>query len=222
MTLYVFVPDNAGPSTCYDKCAAAWPPLLGSATPGTGLDAGDFATVARTDGTNQVTFYGWPLYYFAADKAAGDVNGQGVGDNWYVVDASGAMVGAPAASADTGAASPAAASAPIALADTSLGKVLVDGNGMTLYMFTADSKDTSTCYEACAQNWPPVLGTAAPGEGLDAEDFATATRTDGTVQVTFYGMPLYLFAGDSAAGDVNGQGVGGKWYVLGADGAPIK
>lgn len=123
-----------------------------------------------------------------------------------------------------GASEPAAGAseAAVALADTSLGKVLVDGKGLTLYMFTADSKDTSTCYDSCAANWPPLLGTAVPGTGLDASLFGATKRTDGTSQVTFNGMPLYLFAGDAAAGDVNGQGVGGKWYVLGADGVPIK
>ncbi len=129
---------------------------------------------------------------------------------------------APATEAATPPASSAAAETAVNLVDTSLGKVLVDGKGMTLYMFTADSAGTATCYEACAQSWPPILGTATPGTGLDAEDFATTTRTDGTTQATFYGMPLYLFAGDAAPGDVNGQGVGGKWYVLGADGKPIK
>jgi predicted lipoprotein with Yx(FWY)xxD motif len=221
MTLYVFVPDNAGDSTCYDKCAASWPPLIGTVTPGAGLDAGDFGTTTRKDGTSQATFYGWPLYYFAADKAAGDTNGQGLNSKWYVVDKAGTMVGAAGASPSAAAASPAAA-APIALAKTSLGDVLVDGKGMTLYMFTADSAGTSSCDAACAQNWPPVIGTAAPGTGLDAGDFGTTTRSDGSTQVTFHGMPLYLFAGDKAAGDVNGQGIGTKWYVLGADGKPIQ
>lgn len=112
--------------------------------------------------------------------------------------------------------------AAVNLADTSLGSVLVDGDGRTLYMFTADSAGTSSCYDSCATNWPPVLGTATPGAGLDAALFATTDRTDGTAQVTFNGMPLYLFAGDSKPGDVNGQGVGGKWFVLGADGKPVK
>jgi predicted lipoprotein with Yx(FWY)xxD motif len=125
---------------------------------------------------------------------------------------------APAASTATDG----GAAVPVALADTSLGKVLVDGKGMTLYMFKADTANTSNCDAACAQNWPPILGTAAPGTGLDAADFGTTTRADGTSQVTFYGMPLYLFAGDKAAGDVNGQGIGTKWYVLGADGKPIE
>jgi predicted lipoprotein with Yx(FWY)xxD motif len=146
--------------------------------------------------------------------------------------ACGGAAAAPAASVAPATAAPATAApattapeagaAAIALADTSLGSVLTGAGGLTLYMFTADSGGTSSCYDSCAQSWPPVLGAAQPGAGLDAADFGTTARTDGTTQVTFNGMPLYAFAGDKAAGDVNGQGVGGKWFVLGADGQPIK
>jgi len=90
-TLYMFKPDTAGESTCYDDCEANWPPLVvtGDVTVGEGLDAATFTTVARTDGSTQVKAGAWPLYYFAADAAAGDVNGQGQGDVWYVVSPTG-------------------------------------------------------------------------------------------------------------------------------------
>jgi predicted lipoprotein with Yx(FWY)xxD motif len=95
-TVYAFSPDSAGTPTCYDQCAASWPPLLADAgatlTAGTGLDASKLTTVDRTDGTKQVKYGDWPLYYFGGDAAAGDTNGQGVGTNWYVVDATGAMI----------------------------------------------------------------------------------------------------------------------------------
>jgi predicted lipoprotein with Yx(FWY)xxD motif len=86
-TLYIFMPDNGGAPTCYDDCAANWPALLveGDVTVGEGLDAGLFATATRDDGGEQVTVDGWPLYFFANDAAPGDINGQGVGDVWYVV-----------------------------------------------------------------------------------------------------------------------------------------
>ena len=91
MTLYLYTKDTPGTSTCYDKCATAWPPLLTSGTPvaGTGVDASKFGTTKRTDGTTQVTYNGWPLYYFEKDKQAGDVTGQGVGNVWYLVSPSG-------------------------------------------------------------------------------------------------------------------------------------
>jgi predicted lipoprotein with Yx(FWY)xxD motif len=72
--------------------------------------------------------------------------------------------------------------------------------------------------------WPPLAAAGAPtlGPGLDAKDFTAITRDDGSSQVAFYGMPLYYFAGDKAAGDVTGQGLGDKWYVVGADGKIVK
>ena len=95
-TLYMFAPDKQGPSTCLDKCLAAWPALTGPATAGEGVDETLLATAERSDdGSAQVTYGGWPLYYFANDPAPGDINGQGVGDVWYVVDPSGAPVGMP-------------------------------------------------------------------------------------------------------------------------------
>ena len=97
MTLYGFTPDTAGESTCYDDCATAWPPLLATdaaaISAGAGLDSTKLTTVDRTDGTKQVKYGDWPLYYFANDAAAGDTNGQGLNNVWYVVDAAGALIG---------------------------------------------------------------------------------------------------------------------------------
>jgi predicted lipoprotein with Yx(FWY)xxD motif len=118
-----------------------------------------------------------------------------------------------------------AGSATVALADSKLGKILVDGSGMTLYMFTPDvDAGKPTCYDACAANWPALLadGTPTAGTGLDATKVTTVDRTDGGKQVKYGDDTLYHFAADKAAGDTNGQGVGGKWYVVGADGEPIK
>ena len=97
MTLYAFTPDSAGEPTCYDDCATAWPPLLATdaaaISAGAGLDATKLTTVDRTDGTKQVKYGDWPLYYFANDTAAGDTNGQGLATKWYVVDAAGELIG---------------------------------------------------------------------------------------------------------------------------------
>lgn len=145
-----------------------------------------------------------------------------------VAPASEAPSEAPSESA--AAASPsesAAAGGPtVNLGETSLGSVLVDGDGKTLYIFTPDaaSAGKSVCNGDCAAAWPPLLGDAAPtlGTGLTASDFTTITRDDGASQIAFFGMPLYYFAADAAAGDVKGQGLNDKWYVIGADGTPIK
>jgi predicted lipoprotein with Yx(FWY)xxD motif len=87
MTLYTFKPDTAGVSTCYDQCAAAWPPALaqGDVVSPDGLD-GALATSGRRDGSQQLTFNGMPLYRYAADQGPDDTNGQGVGNVWFVVN----------------------------------------------------------------------------------------------------------------------------------------
>ena len=130
------------------------------------------------------------------------------------------------ATRDASAMTDAAAAPSVNLATTSLGSVVVDGtSGKTLYIFTADSGGASACYDKCEAAWPPLLtdGSAPTlGTGLDAEDFATIDRTDGTKQVTFYGMPLYFFAADAAAGDVKGQGLNDKWFVVDAEGKQVK
>src|SRR5512142_3044424 len=114
---------------------------------------------------------------------------------------------APAA---TQAAAPAAPSGPAHVAlgkNDQLGSFLVDDKGMTLYLFTKDTPNTSSCYGKCASFWPPLLTSGAPvgASGLDASKFGTTTRTDGTTQVTYNGWPLYYFAKDKQAGDVKGQ-----------------
>jgi predicted lipoprotein with Yx(FWY)xxD motif len=96
MTLYGFTPDEAGTPTCYDDCATAWPPVLAedasAVTVGTGLDASKLSTVDRTDGGKQLKYGTWTLYYFANDAAAGDTNGQGRNDVWYVIAPSGDLI----------------------------------------------------------------------------------------------------------------------------------
>jgi predicted lipoprotein with Yx(FWY)xxD motif len=93
-TLYLFMPDGQGDSTCYDQCEKNWPPLGKVAAVGEGLDESLLGTTTRKDGSTQATYNGWPLYYFAADAAPGDTKGQGISNVWYVVGADGKAVGA--------------------------------------------------------------------------------------------------------------------------------
>jgi predicted lipoprotein with Yx(FWY)xxD motif len=92
-TLYMFTPDEGGTPKCYEQCAENWPPLVASdaasVSAGTGLDSSKIELVDRTDGTKQVKYGEYPLYYFAADAAAGDTNGQGLNSKWYVVGTDG-------------------------------------------------------------------------------------------------------------------------------------
>ncbi|HEU4914985.1 MAG TPA: hypothetical protein VFV13_00295 [Acidimicrobiia bacterium] len=107
-------------------------------------------------------------------------------------------------------------------ADTDLGAILVDGEGFTLYLFTNDTEGTSNCNEGCIENWPAVPGDTAVGPDLDASLFSSITRADGSEQLAVNGMPLYRYTPDAAPGDINGQGVGGVWFVVGADGNMIE
>jgi predicted lipoprotein with Yx(FWY)xxD motif len=223
MTLYLFTKDTPNTTVCYDKCATAWPPLLTTGNPvaGDGVDASKLGTTKRKDGTTQVTYNTWPLYYYEKDKAPGDVIGQSVGDVWFVIAPSGEMIQTAVA---TEAPAAAAGATTVSLGkNEQLGSFLVDDKGMTLYLFTKDTPNTTVCYDKCAIAWPPLLTTGAPaaGDGVDASKLGTTTRKDGTVQVTYNGWPLYYYEKDKAPGDVVGQDVGGVWYVVSAAGDKV-
>ena len=97
------------------------------------------------------------------------------------------------------------------VATSGLGDILQDADGRTLYLFNPDGQGDPTCYDDCADNWPALVGEVAAGDGLDAALLGTVTRTDGAVQVTYNGWPLYYFSGDAAPGDTNGQGLNDEW-----------
>ena len=102
---------------------------------------------------------------------------------------------------------------------SSLGTFLVDGNGRALYLWDADHGSMSTCSGACAQAWPPVTTTGTPkaSGAVKASLLGTTKRADGSSEVTYAGHPLYTFAGDTQAGQTNGQGsngFGAPWWVV--------
>ena len=99
--------------------------------------------------------------------------------------------------------------------DPKLGKILTDGMGKTLYRYTKDSANTSVCTGGCLQAWPALTSNDAPtlDDGI-AGKLDLMTRSDGTKQVTYNGMPLYYYAKDTKPGDTTGQGVGSVWYVV--------
>ena len=109
---------------------------------------------------------------------------------------------------------------------STLGSILVNSSGKTLYRFLADHGKTSACSGSCAAFWPPltVAKSAKPvaGTGVSASKLGTITRSDGTLQVTYNGYPLYFYAGDKKAGQVNGQGAEKKWYVLAPSGTTVR
>lgn len=109
------------------------------------------------------------------------------------------------------------------------GQYLVDGDDMSLYLFKADSaQNASTCYDACAQAWPPLLTDGEPQAGdpaVQADLLGTVERDDGTIQVTYNDWPLYYYAEDTAPGDAQGQdvmGFGAEWYLVSPSGMEVE
>ncbi|PBC75898.1 putative lipoprotein with Yx(FWY)xxD motif [Streptomyces sp. TLI_235] len=121
---------------------------------------------------------------------------------------------------------PGATGAVVVVHDSSLGKILTDSQGRTLYLFEKDSPTMSACDGACAAAWPPLTttGTPQPGAGVNAADLGTIARADHSTEVTYHGHPLYYYAGDHNPGDTNGEGshaFGAGWYVLNPSGNKI-
>jgi predicted lipoprotein with Yx(FWY)xxD motif len=214
-TLYLFTKDNKNPptTTCVATCAEDWPPLMASGGDlrGTGVDPALLGTVARPDGSLQVTVGDWPVYTFTGDTGPGQANGQGRQDVWFAVTPLGTKAGQPAAK-------------PTAVVSTEIpgfGNALTDQDGRTLYLFAKDSKDPSEsrCEGACAEKWPPMPATAdVKVTGFDPELLGTVVRTDGSEQVTVGGWPVYTFTGDTAPGQTNGHGFDDVWFVIEKEG----
>jgi len=170
------------------------------------LDVDDFGTI-DVFGRTQLTYRGWPLYYFGQDEARGDNKGisfpaPGV---WPIVNVNTEMAPEPEST--------------VKLAeDPGFGSILTDADGLSLYFFSRDTKDNSECLGGCLNAWPVFYQEdIVVGTGLEASDFATIDRTDGSKQTTYKGWPLYYYASDAAAGDSTGDGVGSVWYIAKPD-----
>jgi predicted lipoprotein with Yx(FWY)xxD motif len=142
--------------------------------------------------------------------------------------ASAAILGALACAVVPAAASHAAGTKGpvVSTATTSLGRILVDSRGHTLYLFGKDKNGKSACSGACATAWPPLIATAKPraGSGAEASRLGTTKRADGRLQVTYNHHPVYTFIKDTKKGQTNGEGLtafGGTWDALSASGAKV-
>ncbi|MFC5531936.1 plastocyanin/azurin family copper-binding protein [Cohnella yongneupensis] len=196
MALYLFTKDTADVNSCVGQCLANWPVFYSDAILlANGLSGSDFGSFVRADGAKQLTYKGWPLYYFVKDTKAGDVNGEGIGNVWYLIKQPFYTVGLGT--------------------DPKLGNYLVDSNGKSLYYFDKDPIGASECSGDCLAKWPAFHADAIQvPKGLNAKDFSEITREDGTKQTTFKGYPLYYFFQDTKRGEVKGQGLGTVWYVI--------
>jgi len=99
-----------------------------------------------------------------------------------------------------------------------LGKVVVSATGRTLYHYTVEAKGQVECTDACAKLWPPLVVKAGAkpvaGSGLSSSKLGVVKRPDGTYQVTYGGFGLYMYAGDTKAGDANGEAISDLWYAV--------
>ncbi|NUS85077.1 MAG: hypothetical protein HOY75_20660 [Streptomyces sp.] len=223
-TLYRFDKDTAKPpaSNCAGDCATTWPPVpADGASAGQGIDASLLGSVTRADGTKQLTVAGRPMYRYAQDTAPRQANGQGVGGTWFATAPGGTK-------ADKAAAAPADLPALSTVDNGKLGSIVRDGKGRTLYRFTKDTAwpMKTNCLGDCLKLWKPAKPVDVKDvngiKGIDPELISTFTRPDGTRQLALDCWLLYWYTGDTKPGDTNGQGVGGTWFTVRADGKLVR
>lgn len=207
--VYLFTRDERGKSS---YTGTSWVPLTGKFSAGDGLTAALIGESIRADGTKAVSYNGWPLHYYTRDEKAGDTNGEAVGGVWFAISADGA---------------PIQTNAVIKSVANSVGTLVTDASGRSVYMFAKDEKGKSACSGDCLRAWPPLLtvGDAKPDQGVTATLVGTLKRDDGSTQVTYNGLPLYYFSADGKPGDMAGQlvnGFNGLWYLMSATGDTIK
>lgn len=196
MTLYYYTKDAADVNSCVGACLAAWPIFNdNNFTVPAEFSAADLGNFTRADGKDQLTYKGWPLYYFAKDQKPGDTTGDNVGKVWFVIKPGngGIAIGTK----------------------PDLGSYLTDASGMTLYYYDKDTKGVSNCSGKCLEKWPAFYSDAISAPtGVNTADFGTLVRADGSLQTTYKGFPLYYWVDDKKMGDATGQDVGHVWYVV--------
>jgi len=216
-TLYFFTKDVSGNSTCTGGCLDVWP-IFSVATPrlDTGLVASDFGTITRADGKSQVTFKGWPLYYYTPDVIAGDVKGENVQNVWVVAKKSYSIMLANAQLIGNDGKNY-TADYKEGTGDT---QYFVDATGRTLYAFNKDKKNKNNYTKSDFSNdatWP-IWATDWKDvpSALDKSLFGTID-VFGKKQITYKGWPLYYFGPDNATRGLN-KGVSvptpGVWPIV--------
>lgn len=216
-TLYVFAKDVNGQSQCTGGCLADWP--VYNATdlqPGAGIDVNDFGTITRSDGAQQTTYKGWPLYYYGGDDAAGETNGEAVGQLWFAAkpDYSIMLANAQLVGHDgknyTSAYQEGAGET----------QYFVDALGRTLYTFSRDYRDINKFTAADLSNngvWTIFhTGIDAVPSTINANDFGEID-VHGHPQLTYKGNPLYYYGQDASRGENKGVSfpMPGIWPIAG-------
>lgn len=206
-----------------------WPAVpADDASAAAGIDASLLGSVARADGSKQLTLAGWPVYRYAKDTKAGEAKGEGVGGTWHALapdgkkavdkkqkaDGNGGMAGMEMKSG-----------AELSVADNEkLGKILVDGQWRTLYRFDKDSAWPMKfgCLGACLDTWKPAPAVdKSKAEGISGKLVGSVKRPDGSEQLTIDCWPVYTFTGDTEPGQANGHNKQGLWFAVTAEGKKV-
>ncbi len=225
-TLYFFAPDSKGDANCLGNCSSAWPTFFeASLTLDAGLDLSDFATITRSDGAQQTTYKGWPLYRFSNDASAGQVNGDGNGGVWFVAkpDYSLMLVKTQLIGRNVDG------------TETNLNSAfetgdeetfyIVDDRGNTLYSFINDTsgKNNFTAEDFSNNSVWPIFNVDVQNipSTLNMADFGSID-VFGQAQITYKGWPLYTFGQDENRGDNFGVGFpqAGVWPTVNNDTDP--
>ena len=219
LPLYTLSSDDAdmGKSICNEGCADAWPPLL---TQGSDEAWGPYTKITRDDGNMQWAWNDWPLYYFANDTVAGDVKGDGLigpsDGQWNLLLQPEAIpVTTNLMVKDDGYTTvKGQANVLVKNDEGEFVSKIQDKEYFTLYTFSNDMVGTSNCNGMCAENWPPLLASAADKVEADKgeTDFTVISREDGMWQWTWKGWPLYFFNADEISGDMKGKDIA-NWNV---------
>lgn len=216
MTLYFFSRDAAGSSACAGNCRSMWPVYYSShAAESEGIESGDIGTITLIDGTLQTTYKGWPLYFYANDSAPGEIEGDGVGGNWFVAkpDYTVMLVQHQLIGGDG---TPYTSDLTPGEGQT---RYFVDGYGRTLYGFIQDRYNINNFTNPDFSNngvWPIYeSGIGAIPSAAATEDFAEII-VHGRTQLTYKGWPLYYFGQDAMRGETKGVDFPavGVWPVL--------
>lgn len=198
-TLYFFAIDANGNSGCNGGCSVVWPTFYqANLTLDNGLDIKDFGTITRTDGSKQTTYKGWPLYYYQNDANAGDINGDKVGNTWFVAKPDyTVMVSNNQLTGNDGV----KYNSDLKPGD-GVTQYIVDDRGQTLYSFSHDKFKTNNFTNSTFSNnkvWPidtAVKAVLNVPSVLDKTQFQTIT-VFGKTQLVYKGWPLYYFGADN-------------------------
>ncbi len=197
-SLYTFKNDTHLQSNCNGVCADNWPPLL--AEEGTEYQY-PFATLERDSGEKQVALRGKPLYTYISDTEDGDINGDGLGDVWYL-----AYTGPAQLALDASLLASAGQVLQGLYENGAVVSELVEKSGFSLYTFANDIQGQSNCTSAgCINSWPPLL---ADQNANATEPYSLIDRADSNYrQWAYNGSPLYFYSGDNEAGQTLGADI---------------